>query len=87
MSEIVKKINKEMFELILSGKKKFDARIENDCKFKEGDTLVLKEYNEFGKPSGRQLTKKISFILRTKECKFWSKKDIDTYGFAILSLE
>ena len=87
MSEIAKKINPELFELILSGKKKFEVRIEDDCKFKEGDILVLKEKDTFGNLTGRQLKKKISFILRTKDCNWWKKKDIDTYGFTVLSLE
>jgi len=87
MSEIVKKIDKELFELILSGKKRFEVRIEDDCKFNEEDILILKEKDESGNFTGRQLRKKISFILRTKECTWWKKEDIAKHGFTVLSLE
>lgn len=87
MSEIVKKIDKTLFELIRSGKKKFEVRIEDDCHFNEGDILILKEKDESGNFTGRSLRKKISFILRTKECPWWKKEDITKYGFTILSLE
>jgi hypothetical protein len=87
MAEIIKKTNKQMFDLIDSRKKKFEVRIEDDCKFNEGDILILKEYDDNGNLTGRELRKKITFILRTKECDFWKKEDIDKYGFTVLSLE
>ncbi len=87
MPEIDKKIDKELFELISSGKKKFEVRIEDDCRFNEGDVLVLKEKDDSGKLTGRQLKKRISFVLRTKECNWWKKEDIDAHGFTVLSLE
>lgn len=85
--EIVKKINKEMFELISSGKKKFEVRIEDDCKFNEGDILILKEHDSYGNLTGRELRKNIKFILRTKECGFWKKQDVEKLGFCVMSLD
>lgn len=76
-----------MFDLISSGKKKFEVRIEDNCKFEEGDILILKEHDDNRNLTGRELKKKISFILRTKDCDFWNKEYIEKYGFAILSLE
>jgi ASC-1-like (ASCH) protein len=87
MTEIIKKINKEMFDLIDSGKKKFEVRIEDDCKFNEGDVLVLKEHDEKKELTGREMRKIISFVLRTKECGWWDRNKIDEYGFTVLGLE
>jgi ASC-1-like (ASCH) protein len=86
MAEIVKKINNEMFEAIASGKKNFEVRIEDDCNFSNGDILILKEHDNKGNLTGRRLKKEINFIFRTRECNFWSKEDINKYGFTILSL-
>ena len=82
----IKKINKEMFDAINSGKKKFEVRIEDDCKFNEGDILILREF-ENNKFTGRELRKEITFILGTKECAFLNEDDINKHGFTILSLK
>jgi hypothetical protein len=87
MVEIVKKINREMFDLIESGKKRFEVRIEDDCKFNEGDILVLKEHDGDRELTGREMRKKISFILRTKDCDWWDQNKIEEHGFTVLSLE
>ena len=76
-----------MFDLIKSGKRKFEVRIEDDCKFKEGDTLILKECDKDKNVTGRKLKKKIDFVLRTKDFSFWTKEKIDRYGFTILGLD
>ena len=76
-----------MFDLISSGKKKFEVRVEDDCKFGEEDTLILKEHDEKRELTGREVRKKISFILRTKDCDWWKKEDIDKFGFTVMSLE
>ena len=83
--EIIKKIDRKMFEKIERGEKTFEVRIEDDCKFNEGEIVILKEVID-GKFSGRELRKKIGFILRTKECDYWNKKDIDKFGFTVLGL-
>ena len=86
MVEITKKIDKDMFEQIESRNKTFEVRIEDDCKFNEGDILVLKEFVD-GNATGREIRKKIGFVLRTKECDYWKKEDIDKFGFAVISLK
>ena len=86
MVEIVKKINREMFEAISSGRKKFEVRIEDDCKFNEGDILILKEHDKNRNFTGRELKKKITFILRTKECSWYKEEDINKFGFTVLNL-
>jgi hypothetical protein len=87
MVEIVKKINSEMFELIRSGKKNFEVRIEDDCRFNEGDVLILRECGDKKELTGRELRKVITFVLRTRECSFWTKEEINKYGFTVLSLK
>ena len=44
MKKIEKKVWPEYFQEILDGKKTFELRL-NDFDIKEGDTLVLKEWN------------------------------------------
>ena len=86
MVEIRKKCWPELFEKILSGEKKFDLRL-GDFDFQKGDMLVLEEYNPITKEyTGRKIKKKIGFILKTKELKFWTEDEIEKYGFVVLSL-
>ena len=62
---IKKKCWSEMFEVVLSGKKKFDLRLADfDCK--EGDILVLEEWNpETKQYTGRKTEKKIGYVFKT----------------------
>lgn len=84
---IKKKCLPELFNEILKGKKNFDLRIA-DFDIKPGDILVLEEYNpETRQYTGRKIEKKIKFVLKTKEQKFWSKEDIDKYGFVAMGFD
>ena len=68
--EIVKKAYSDLFEDILQGKKKFDVRV-GDFECNVGDVLVLVEIDkETRKPSGREIRKKISYVLKTKDYGF-----------------
>jgi hypothetical protein len=85
--EITKKVKHEYFEAILEGRKQFELRLA-DFKYKPGDTLVLLE-QEKGKTilSGRKVECEILFTVNTKIAeKFWTKKQIDKYGLAVISL-
>ena len=85
--EIVKKAYSDLFEDILQGKKKFDVRI-GDFECNIGDVLVLIEIDkETRKPSGREIKKKIGYVLKTKDCDFYKKDDIDEFGFLIMGFE
>ena len=86
MKEIIKKTYYDSFEKVLSGEKKFDIRLADED-YEEGDILVLKEIDKERNFTGRELRKKITFVLKTKDCDFWKKGDIDKFGFAVLSLE
>jgi len=80
---IEKKTWPEMFNQILSGKKTFDARIA-DFEINEGDILALREYDPIKKEyTGRKIEKKVTFVLKTKDQKFWAKDDIDKFGLQI----
>lgn len=85
---IEKKIWSEYFELILSGKKKYELRLA-DWEINEGDTLVLKEWDPKTKDYiGRELTKKVSMIHKVDvKNLFWPKEEIEKYGFQITSFE
>lgn len=86
---IKKKIWPKYFELIKSGKKKFELRLA-DFKIKEGDTLVLEEWDpETKQCTGRSIKKKVGYIAKFKpnELPFWSAQEIARKGLQIISLE
>lgn len=71
MATIKKKIWPKYFELVKSGKKRFDVRVA-DFSIEEGDTLILKEWDPQTKRyTGRTLTKKVDYLI---------KFDLDTFG-------
>ena len=78
---IEKKTNKNMFEKIKSGEKTFEVRIEDDCKFNEGDILIIKEVDDNHNFTGMKIKKKIGFILRTKQAKYWKRNFHRDYLF------
>ena len=83
--ELSKKVWPEYFNKILTGEKKFELRLA-DFEVKEGDILLLKEWDPNTKDyTGRVLEKKVNYVLKTKDVSFWSKEDVDKYGFQILS--
>ncbi|OGV89522.1 hypothetical protein A2Z41_01595 [Microgenomates group bacterium RBG_19FT_COMBO_39_10] len=87
MAIIRKKTWPHYFELIKSGKKKFDLRVA-DFKVKKGDTLVLEEWDPKTKQyTGRQVKKKINFFLRFSLDEFGQQKEIKKHGFYVIQLE
>jgi len=87
MRRIEKKTWPYLFEKVLSGEKQFDLRIaEFECEV--GDILVLREWDPEKKEyTGRELEKEITFIVKTKDLKFWSQEDINELGFLVMSLK
>ena len=84
--KIEKKCHPEFFEQILNGNKTFELRLA-DWKCNVGDTLILKEWDPKSKEyTGRIVEKQIKYILKTKDIKYWSKEDIEKYGYQILAL-
>jgi len=86
---VKKKVNIEFFILVKEGKKNFEIRLGN-LKCKEGDTLLLQEWDPDKKElTGRTISKKIKYTFRTdpKILTFWSKEDISKHGLLIIGLE
>lgn len=88
MRIIKKKIWPEYFEAVVSGKKKYELRL-NDFEVNEGDNLVLKEWNPKTKEyTGRTIEKKVTSIQRFKLNElFWPEEQIKEKGIQIISLE
>lgn len=86
MAEIIKKCEKIWFDKVLSGEKKFELRLA-DWDINKGDILILKEIKD-GKETGRIIKKKAGYIAKTKSmANYFTKEDIDKYGFQIIQLE
>lgn len=84
---IEKKTTPEFFQDILDGKKTFEVRLA-DWKCKVGDILVLKEWDPKKKEyTGRTAEKKITYVTKTKDFKFFTKKDIAKYGFQVIGFK
>ena len=86
MSLIEKKIWPEYFEKVLNGSKTFELRLADwDCG--EGDTLLLKEYDQEKKVyTGREITKKVGYVLKTKDISLFNANEIELYGYQVISL-
>jgi ASC-1-like (ASCH) protein len=88
MTTIEKKIWPEYFDVVQSGKKKFELRL-NDFEAHEGDVLLLREWNPKTKAyTGRIVEKKITHIGKFKiDGLFWPESEIKDKGLQIISLE
>ncbi len=85
---IEKKINKESFEWILSGKKKYELRL-NQFECNTGDILVLKEKDsKTGELTGRSISKNVTFIEKIDlKNSHWPVEEILEKGIQIISFE
>ncbi len=73
MKTITKKIYPEWFDLVNSGKKKYELRLD-EFDIEEGDTLRLEEYTEKDKkPTGRFIEKKVNYV-RKVDLAGWLKQ-------------
>lgn len=80
-----KKVWPEYFQKVLEGKKTYELRLA-DWNCVEGDTLVLREWDpETRNYTGRKLEKEITYIGKTKDLHFWSKEDVEKYGYQIIA--
>jgi len=84
--KIIKKCDKDMFEEILSGRKKFEVRL-GDIKVDNGDILILKECEKNGSETGREIEKKIGFVLKTKDMDWWTEEEKNKNGFIIMGFK
>lgn len=75
------------FEKVLEGAKNFEARLA-DFKCDPGDTLVLREWDPRTKSyTGRVVEKKVKYVVKTKDLKYWSDEEVEKYGFQIISFD
>jgi len=87
MKKIKKKIWPEFFELIKSGKKKFELRLA-DFDIKEGDILILEEWDPKTKEyTGRKIEVKAKYIFLFKLDEFGQEKEIKKEGVYIIQFE
>jgi len=85
--EIKKKTWSLYFQKVLEGKKTFDLRLA-DWKCKEGDILILQEWDpETKKYTGRELRKEVTYVLKTKNVNFFSKEDVKNYGYQVIGFK
>lgn len=83
---IKKKVQKQYFEAITDGRKRFEVRLA-DFKCKPGDTLVLQEQGEDKRLTGREIACEILYNFNIKEIeKFYKKEDIEKHGLVILAV-
>lgn len=95
--EIHKKISSEYFDLIASGQKTFEYRV-NDFDCQPGDTLVLEEWiydggygdTEHRYPTGRTLRRKAGYVGKTSAFDWLDRPDVraalEQHGTQIISL-
>ena len=85
--KIEKKTWPKFFQKILDGDKTFDMRLA-DFECNVGDILVLREWDpETKEYTGRVLEKQATYVIKTRDINFWPKKDVETYGFQIISFK
>ena len=84
---IEKKIWPEFFDKVQSGEKSFDVRLA-DWECKPGDVLVLKEWDpKTKKYTGRVLEKTVTYVRKTKDFKFFTKQEVDKFGYQVIALK
>jgi ASC-1-like (ASCH) protein len=87
MKKIEKKCWSEYFNKIKSGDKTFEVRLA-DWKCNIGDILVLKEWDPGkNKFTGRVIEKKITYVAKTKDFKFFTEEEVKKYGFQIIGFK
>ncbi|MDO8659856.1 MAG: DUF3850 domain-containing protein [Candidatus Parcubacteria bacterium] len=87
MNTIHKKVWREYFEQIISGKKKFELRLA-DFEVNEGDTLILEEWDKDKKEyTDRKIEVVVTYIIKTKGQTFWPQEEVEKYGFQVIQFE
>ena len=82
-----KKVRPEYFQSILDGKKTFELRLA-DWKCEDGDVLVLQEWDpKTEKYTGREIEKEVTYVIKTKDIKFWPQEDVEKYGLQIIAFK
>ena len=76
----------ESYNLVLSGDKTYDMRLA-DWEVETGDIIVFQEWDPDTKEyTGREMSRKVGYVGKTKDWEVWPKEDIEKYGYQIISL-
>lgn len=87
MSIIKKKIPPDFYELVNSNKKNFELRL-NDFEIKEGDTIILEEWDPKTKEyTGRTIEREVGYVLKFKLNTFNQEDLIKEKGLVAFSLK
>lgn len=86
MMEVKIHLDKEIFEKVKSGEKKFEIRLGNKG-IEEGNTLIIIQRDEGGNPTNNIIRKKAGHVQLTKDLDYWDGDDIKKFGFEIIQLE
>ena len=85
--KITKKTWPEGFQKIMQGEKNFELRLA-DFTCRPGDVLVLREWDpKTKKYTGRVLEKQVTYVLKTKDVKFWPQAEVKKYGCQVISFK
>lgn len=85
--KIEKKVWLKFFQKIINGDKTFELRLA-DFECNPRDILVLREWDpKTKKYTGRVIKKKVTYVLKIRDVKFWPKKDVEKYGLQIISFK
>ncbi len=84
---VIKKIQQELFDDVLSGKKRAEFRL-NDFGVQEDDILKLVEVGSDNKETGRSIEKKVTHVWRCDlKNTYWPLEEILEKGVQVISLE
>ena len=84
--KIEKKTWPTYFNLVKSGKKKFDLRLA-DFKCKRGDILILREWDPKTKSyTGRRIRKKVKSVIKLNLLKFYKINNLKKSGIYVIEL-
>lgn len=87
MTTIKKKAWPKYFNLVKSGKKRFEVRLA-DFRVREGDFLVLEEWNpKTRKYTGRKIKKKINYIWKFNLDEFGQRKEVNKKGLYVIQFK
>lgn len=87
MATIKKKIPPDFYDLVNSNKKNFELRL-NEFEVKEGDTLILEEWDPKTKEyTGRTIEREVGYVLKFKLNDFGQEDLIKEKGLVVFSLK
>jgi ASC-1-like (ASCH) protein len=85
--EIKKKTWPKYFQEVLEGKKTFEVRLA-DFEIKEGDVLILEEYDPKIKSyTGRTIRKKVNFVTKFNPLDAHTVEQVKKFGLYELGME